>query len=270
MRHAFLVLLLAFLLDAAFGQNVTVAGSMAKIHPSEGPTSTNVAEIHAAQNEFEAFQLIVTGPATGVSATVNTLLGPAGATIPAGEVRLYREAYLNITTPSNSEGGAGMWPDALVPDIDDLWRHGPVAGRADGRPAAPSRGGHRRRSSCRITSLMSLGPECERSCDSVGLEFCSAFYQQPGIDFRHGLGGCLCRSLRQLRCLRRRRRSRAHASPVCAVHAQPPHHPGCGLFWSGKLHRFELRLDPFRRHLWTALRWNRYRPPSGRRQTNLD
>src|SRR5947207_7154939 len=120
MRHAFLVLLLAFLLDAAFGQNVTVAGSMAKIHPSEGPTSTNVAEIHAAQNEFEAFQLIVTGPATGVSATVNTLLGPAGATIPAGEVRLYREAYLNITTPSNSEGGAGMWPDALVPDIDDV------------------------------------------------------------------------------------------------------------------------------------------------------
>src|SRR5207253_10007730 len=120
MRHLLVVLLLACLPAAAFAQNVTVANAMSKIHPGDGPASSTTAEIHAAQNEFEAFQLVVTGPATGVSATAQTLVGPGGATIPAGEVRLYREAYLNITTPSNTEGGTGMWPDALVPDVDDV------------------------------------------------------------------------------------------------------------------------------------------------------
>jgi hypothetical protein len=121
MRHTLLFLLLAVIPAAAFAQSVTVADAMSKIHPSDGATTTTAAEIHAAQNEFESFQLIVRGPATGVSATMGTLTGPGGATIPSGEIRLFREAYLNITTASNTEGGTGMWPDALVPDVDDVF-----------------------------------------------------------------------------------------------------------------------------------------------------
>jgi hypothetical protein len=121
MRHILLFLLLALFPAAAFAQSVTVADAMQKIHPSDGATTTTTAEIHAAQNEFESFQLIVRGPATGVSATMGTLTGPGGATIPSGEIRLFREAYLNITTASNTEGGTGMWPDALVPDVDDVF-----------------------------------------------------------------------------------------------------------------------------------------------------
>jgi len=121
MRHTLLILLLALFPAAAFAQSVTVADAMSKIHPSDGATTTTTAEIHAAQNEFESFKLIVNGPATGVSATMGTLTGPGGATIPSGEIRLFREAYLNITTASNTEGGTGMWPDALVPDVDDVF-----------------------------------------------------------------------------------------------------------------------------------------------------
>ena len=121
MRHTSLVLLLVLFSTAAFAQSVTVADAMSKIHPSDGATTTTTAEIHAAQNEFESFQLIVRGPASGVSATMGTLTGPGGATIPSSEIRLFREAYLNITTASNTEGGTGMWPDALVPDVDDMF-----------------------------------------------------------------------------------------------------------------------------------------------------
>lgn len=119
MRNLLAALSLAFLTVMSFGQSVTVTNSMVKVHPGDGPGPSTSAEIHAAQNEFEAFQVIVSGPATGVSATAPTLTGPGGATIPASEVRLYREAYLNITTASNTEGSTGMWPDALVPDVDE-------------------------------------------------------------------------------------------------------------------------------------------------------
>ena len=120
MRHCLVLLLAVVFPIAGLTQSVSVTNAMVKVHPSDGPTASTTAEIHAAQNEFEAFQVIVTGPVTGVSATAPTLVGPGGATIPASEVRLYREAYLNITTPSNTEGGTGMWPDALVPDVDEV------------------------------------------------------------------------------------------------------------------------------------------------------
>src|SRR5207253_2190043 len=123
----FLAGLLSVLLLAAFStlhagaasQSVTVANAMFKIHPTDTPPSATTAEIHAAKNEFEAFQLVITGPVSGVSVTASALTGPGGATIPAGEVRLYRESYMNITTRSNTEGGTGLWPDALIPDVDE-------------------------------------------------------------------------------------------------------------------------------------------------------
>jgi hypothetical protein len=100
--------------------NVTVGNAMLKIHPTDAPPTATSAEIHAAQNEFEAFQLVISGPAPGVSVTPPTLTGPNGAIIPASEVRLYREGYQNIITPSNIEGGTGLWPDALIPDVDEV------------------------------------------------------------------------------------------------------------------------------------------------------
>jgi hypothetical protein len=99
---------------------VAVGNAMLKIRPTDTPPTATSAEIHAAQNEFEAFQLVVIGPAAGVTVTPPALDGPNGATIPGSEVRLYREGYQNITTPSNTEGGTGLWPDALIPDVDEV------------------------------------------------------------------------------------------------------------------------------------------------------
>jgi Bacterial Ig domain/Domain of unknown function (DUF4091) len=98
---------------------VSVAPAAIKILPTSSEPFSSVAEIHAAQNEFEAFQVIVTGPATSVTMVAPTLTDSAGDAIPADDVRLYREEYVNITTASNDEGGTGRWPDALIPDVDE-------------------------------------------------------------------------------------------------------------------------------------------------------
>src|SRR5207302_8405440 len=36
------------------------------------------------------------------------------------DIVLYREAYLNVAQPSGGDGATGLWPDALIPDVDPL------------------------------------------------------------------------------------------------------------------------------------------------------
>ncbi|MBI5543543.1 MAG: DUF4091 domain-containing protein [Deltaproteobacteria bacterium] len=101
---------------------VWVTHATAKIRPSDAPGTGSSADIKAARNEFEAFQVALHGGAsglTGVRAAAPTLAGPAGHAIPAANVRLYREALLNTPYASTMESSAGEWPDPLVPDIDE-------------------------------------------------------------------------------------------------------------------------------------------------------
>ncbi len=97
--------------------DVWTALATEKIRPSAGARSSPSAHIRAARNEFEAFQIAVTGAATGVSATATDLGGPGG-TIPAP--RLYREGLIQLAWPSALDGGTGAWPDALVPNVDEV------------------------------------------------------------------------------------------------------------------------------------------------------
>src|SRR5439155_20663081 len=69
------------------------------------------ANLEAARNELEPFQIVIAGPATGVSATA-TAIGPVAAP------RLYAVQLYNVLYASNLEGAAGDWPDPLVPDVD--------------------------------------------------------------------------------------------------------------------------------------------------------
>jgi glycosyl hydrolase family 123 len=94
---------------------VWTASSAEKIRPDATPRQTTDARLAAARNEFEAFQVVVTGPATQVRAKA-TLSGPAGMDPP----RLYREELIDLPQPSALDGAAGRWPDALVPDVDDV------------------------------------------------------------------------------------------------------------------------------------------------------
>src|SRR5262245_2169700 len=99
---------------------VRTANASTKILPGDAAAPDTAVTIKAAKNEFEAFQIVVSGPATGVSMTPHALIGPNGATIPASELRLYREGYVNITTASNDESGTGRWHDALITHVDEI------------------------------------------------------------------------------------------------------------------------------------------------------
>jgi hypothetical protein len=103
---------------------VWVASATEKILPSEPARTETTARIAAARNEFEAFQVVVTGSARRVEATATALTGPtpAGATEPATlrGIHLYAEPLINITQASAPDGATGRFPDALVPAVDEI------------------------------------------------------------------------------------------------------------------------------------------------------
>jgi hypothetical protein len=107
---------------SASAAQVWVAPAAQKIRPSATPPAgaTASAKIAAAKNEFEAFQVVVTGQANGVSMSIDALSDGAGHTISGRDLVLYREALLNVTAQSGGDGATGMWPDALVPDVDPI------------------------------------------------------------------------------------------------------------------------------------------------------
>jgi MYXO-CTERM domain-containing protein len=112
------ILILAAVAAAAPAHATQVWTALAseKIRPSAAARETASAGLTAARNEFEAFQIILTGAASNVRASAGALTG--AGTI-AG-VRLYREALINLAYPSALDGATGRWPDALVPAVDEL------------------------------------------------------------------------------------------------------------------------------------------------------
>ena len=86
------------------------------------------ASLTAAGNEFESFQVVVEArrELRGVSVSAGEpLRGPEGATIENDAMTFYREVPYRVGTagkpPSDAEGGAGLWPDALIPAVDYLY-----------------------------------------------------------------------------------------------------------------------------------------------------
>jgi hypothetical protein len=114
---AVLAAVAAFQPVAASAVDVWTTHSTEKIKASAAPRSTAAAKIAAARNEFEAFQVVVTGAASNVRATVTDLAGPGKISA----VRLYREALMNISNPSGLDGTTGSIPDGLVPDTDEVY-----------------------------------------------------------------------------------------------------------------------------------------------------
>ncbi|MGZ6143069.1 MAG: glycoside hydrolase domain-containing protein [Myxococcales bacterium] len=116
--------LIAALLAAgsASAATVWVAPAAQKIRPAVQPPAgaPASASIAAAQNEFESFHVVVTGAAAGVSMSLEGLSDGAGHTISGRDVVLYREALLYVASQTGGDGAAGMWPDALVPDVDPI------------------------------------------------------------------------------------------------------------------------------------------------------
>lgn len=100
---------------------VWTEGPLLKVSPSVQAKSSTSARLTAARNEFESFQIVIRGDAevSGIRAKASPLTGTGGATIPASNVRLYREAIINVSIPSGAIGARGRYPDGLIPDVDE-------------------------------------------------------------------------------------------------------------------------------------------------------
>jgi len=118
--HLFMML---FATAAANAITVWTDHATVKIRPNTpAKTDQTSASLKAARNEFEAFQLVITAdkdPLSGVDVTVSDLNDGHGNTIPASNIMIYKEAYININTPSTTQGATGAWPDALIPKQDE-------------------------------------------------------------------------------------------------------------------------------------------------------
>src|SRR5207248_6851143 len=112
---AFAALLAA---GSASAAQVWVAPAAQKIRPAmQAPAGAGTtAKIAAAQNEFESFQVVVTGQASAVSMSLEGLNDGNGHTISGRDVVLYREGLIYVPTQSGGDGATGWWPDALIPD----------------------------------------------------------------------------------------------------------------------------------------------------------
>jgi hypothetical protein len=121
--RTFTALVTLTLSGAASAAQVWTAPASSKVRPltavpAQAPASVAIA---AARNEFEGFQVVVTGAASAVSMSMAAGLSDgSGHTISGNDVVLYRAALINITTQSGGDGATGWWPDALIPDVDPL------------------------------------------------------------------------------------------------------------------------------------------------------
>jgi len=118
--------LLAFILissQGAYAMTVWADHATVKILPATpAKPDQSSAHIKAAKNEFEPFQLIVTadqGDLAGVDVNVSDLSDGHGNSLPANSVMIYKEVFMNVKTPSTTQGGTGEWPDALIPKKDE-------------------------------------------------------------------------------------------------------------------------------------------------------
>ena len=105
--------LLTVLLAASPWASAT--SSFTKVRPGAALPPSTEARVRLARGECEGFQIATTRPAHEVRAHASAVLGPRNRHLP---VRLYREVFVPVQTPSNSEGAVGLWPDPLIPEVD--------------------------------------------------------------------------------------------------------------------------------------------------------
>ena len=108
--------------SASQAAQVWTAPAAVKVQPQKKPpqNASTSAAISAAKNEFESFQVVVTGPASGVSMSLEGVGDGSGHSISGRDVTLYREALINVPVATGGDGAAGIWPDALIPDVDPI------------------------------------------------------------------------------------------------------------------------------------------------------
>jgi len=95
--------------------------------PGHAVHSSGSVHLFAGGGEYQAFQIAVPAPPSGLTLTdamSSDLTGDSGRKIPASSVTIYREHYVHVDSPSpdwkgsNRSMGAGWYPDPLIPFHD--------------------------------------------------------------------------------------------------------------------------------------------------------
>ncbi len=106
---------------------VWVQSSLLRVGQTDAPGASSSISLSGARGETADSQVIVQGPAgglTNVNVSASPLAGPNGATIPASNVTLYREYYLSVTGTASYGGGSnpplgsGTYAEPLIPFND--------------------------------------------------------------------------------------------------------------------------------------------------------
>jgi len=103
---------------------LTALNAMERIGQDQEPFGAAQAEIEAARNEWESFQVVVAAPDANVQVTaaeMSDLAGPNGATIAKEHATLYREEYVRVRRSTRAaELPPGLYPDPLVPVVNPI------------------------------------------------------------------------------------------------------------------------------------------------------
>lgn len=106
---------------------VWVASGLVRVGKTEAPGMISSIDLSGARGEIVDAQIIVHAPAgglTNVNVSAADLTAPGGGTIPASNITLYREHYVNVTGTANYGGGSnpplgsGTYPEPLIPFND--------------------------------------------------------------------------------------------------------------------------------------------------------
>ncbi len=131
------------------GPIVWVVPSLQRVGQSDPAGSGTLAQLAAAKGEYESFQVVVKGPASGLSnvnVSVTDLTSSSGQTISKSNLSLFREqyVYVNASSPnwggSNQPLGAGWYPDGLIPFVDPATGLPPVGASLTAVPFSLSAG----------------------------------------------------------------------------------------------------------------------------------
>jgi hypothetical protein len=99
-----------------------VTPATTKVRPGDRlPTKlAQQVDLHAARNEFEAFQIVLhsTEQMAGLDVVVPDLTDGRGNTIPASSIQTYFVGTVRVARPSREHGETGDWPDPLLPRVD--------------------------------------------------------------------------------------------------------------------------------------------------------
>jgi hypothetical protein len=118
--------------------SVYVVDEFARVRPRDAPGSRHAAVLSAARNEYAPFQIIVHAGTSGlkrVNAVASPLMPKRGHPIPADQINLYREHYIEVRKLSpKSRGAPGWYPDALIPFLDPSTGKPPVRARFAAAP----------------------------------------------------------------------------------------------------------------------------------------